>query len=70
MNDKILTEGVVIDALPNATYEVELENGSKVSAHISSDLRKKMVKINPDDKVKVALSPLNLSKGRIVEKLD
>jgi len=62
----IEVEGVVTESLPNATFRVELENGHKVLAHISGKMRMHYIKILPGDKVKVQLSPYDLSRGRIV----
>ncbi|MCD4716507.1 MAG: translation initiation factor IF-1 [Desulfobacterales bacterium] len=59
-------EGVVIETLPNAMFRVELENGHRVLGHISGKMRKHFIKILPGDKVRIELSPYDLSKGRIV----
>ena len=58
-------EGVVIEALPNAMFRVELENKHKVLAHISGKMRKFFIRILPGDRVTVELSPYDLSRGRI-----
>lgn len=63
--DLIETEGVIKEALPNAKFRVELENGHIVEAHISGKIRMNFIRILPGDKVKVELSPYDLSKGRI-----
>ena len=63
--DVIEVEGVVVETLPNTTFKVELENGHQVLAHISGKLRMNYIKILPGDKVKLELSPYDLSKGRI-----
>ena len=63
--DVIEVEGVVVEALPNTNFKVELENGHQILAHISGKLRMNYIKILPGDKVKVELSPYDLSKGRI-----
>lgn len=63
--DVIEVEGVVSEALPNTLFKVKLENGHEVLAHISGKLRMNYIKILPGDKVKVELSPYDLSKGRI-----
>ncbi len=63
--DLIETEGVIKEALPNAKFRVELENGHVVEAHISGKIRMNFIRILPGDKVKVELSPYDLSKGRI-----
>lgn len=59
-------EGVIIDTLPNTMFRVELENGHVVIAHISGKMRKNYIRILTGDKVKVELTPYDLSKGRIV----
>ena len=63
--DVIEVEGTVVEALPNTNFKVELENGHQILAHISGKLRMNYIKILPVDKVKVELSPYDLSKGRI-----
>lgn len=63
--DVIEVEGVVAEALPNTNFKVELENGHQILAHISGKLRMNYIKILPGDKVKVELSPYDLTKGRI-----
>ena len=63
--DVIEVEGVVVEALPNATFQVELANGHKVLAHISGKLRTNFIRILPGDKVTMEMSPYDLSKGRI-----
>ena len=63
--DIIEVEGVVTEALPNTMFNVELENGHQVLAHISGKLRMNYIKILPGDKVKLELSPYDLSRGRI-----
>ena len=64
-SDVIEMEGKVIEALPNAMFQVELENGHQVLAHISGKLRMNYIRILPGDRVTVELSPYDLSKGRI-----
>ena len=64
-DDVIEIEGVVVDALPNAQFQVELPNGHKILAHISGKLRMNYIRILPGDKVTVEMSPYDLSKGRI-----
>ena len=64
--DLIEVEGVVKEALPNARFRVELENGHIVLAHISGKIRMHFIRILPGDKVKLELSPYDLSRGRIV----
>lgn len=63
--DVIEVEGVVIEPLPNAMFQVELENGHKVLAHVSGKIRMNFIKILAGDKVTVELSPYDLSRGRI-----
>ena len=64
--DAIEVDGVVEEALPNAMFRVELENGHVVTAHISGKMRKNYIRILTGDKVTVELTPYDLSKGRIV----
>jgi len=64
-DDAIELEGTVIEPLPNAMFRVELENGHKVLAHISGKMRMHFIRILPGDKVKVELSPYDLTRGRI-----
>ena len=59
-------EGSVVEALPNAMFRVELSNGHKVLAHISGKMRQHYIRILPEDRVVVELSPYDLSRGRIV----
>lgn len=63
--DNIEIEGTVAEALPNAVFKVELENGKMIMAHISGKLRMNYIRILPGDKVTVELSPYDLTKGRI-----
>ena len=63
--DVIEVEGTVVESLPNTEFRVELENGHKVLAHISGKLRMNYIKILPGDKVKLELSPYDLTKGPI-----
>lgn len=63
--DAIEVEGVVTEALPNAMFRVELQNGHKVLAHVSGKIRMHFIRILPGDKVSVELSPYDLSRGRI-----
>ena len=64
--EAIAVEGTVVEPLPNAMFKVELENGHNVLAHISGKMRMHYIRILPGDKVKVELSPYELSRGRIV----
>ena len=61
----IEVDGVVQEALPNAMFRVELENGHEITAHISGKLRMHYIRILPGDKVRVEMSPYDLTKGRI-----
>jgi translation initiation factor IF-1 len=61
----IETEGKIIEALPNAMFKVELENGHIVLAHVSGKMRMNFIRILPGDKVKLELSPYDLTRGRI-----
>jgi len=63
--DLIEMEGVIKEALPNAKFKVELDNGHMVEAYISGKIRMHFIRILPGDRVKVELSPYDLSKGRI-----
>lgn len=63
--DVVEVEGTVIEPLPNAMFQVELENGHKVLAHVSGKIRMNFIKILPGDRVTVELSPYDLSRGRI-----
>ena len=58
-------DGVILEALSNAMFKVQLENGHEITAHISGKMRMHYIKILPGDKVKVEMSPYDLSKGRI-----
>ena len=61
-------DGTIVEALSNAMFRVELENGHEIIAHISGKMRMHYIKILPGDKIKVEMSPYDLSKGRIVSK--
>ena len=63
--EQIEMEGTVVDTLPNTMFRVELDNGHRVTAHISGKMRKNYIRILTGDKVKVELTPYDLSKGRI-----
>ncbi|MCS7228881.1 MAG: translation initiation factor IF-1 [Candidatus Kryptonium sp.] len=62
----VKVDGVVIEALPNATFKVRLDNGLEVTAHVSGKMRMHFIKILPGDKVQVELSPYDVTKGRII----
>lgn len=64
--DSIEVEGTVLEPLPNAMFRVELDNGHKVLAHISGKMRMNFIKILPGDKVRLELSPYDLTRGRII----
>ena len=59
-------DGTIVEALSNAMFRVELENGHEIVAHISGKMRMHYIKILPGDKIRVEMSPYDLSKGRIV----
>jgi translation initiation factor IF-1 len=61
----ILQDGVVTEAIPNAMFRVKLENGHEILAHISGKMRMHYIRILPGDKIKVEMSPYDLTKGRI-----
>ena len=65
-SEAIEVVGVVVEKLPNAMFKVEIEGGHVILAHISGKLRMNYIKILPGDKVTLALSPYDLSKGRII----
>ena len=63
--DVIEVEGTILESLPNAMFQVKLENGHVILAHISGKIRKNFIKILPGDRVTVELTPYDLSRGRI-----
>ena len=63
--DQIEMEGTVIETLPNTMFRVELDNGHLITAHISGKMRKNYIRIMTGDRVKVEMTPYDLSKGRI-----
>ena len=65
-DDVIETEGVIVEALPNASFKVKLSNGHIITAYISGKLRMNYIKILPGDGVQLEMSPYELTKGRIV----
>ena len=65
-SDVIEVEGVVTESYPNAMFEVQLPNGHKILAHISGKLRMNFIRILPGDKVKIEMSPYDLTRGRII----
>ena len=68
MREAIEVEGTVIEPLPNAMFAIELENKHQVLAHISGQLRMNFIRILPGDRVRVELSPFDLSRGRITSR--
>ncbi|MBP7861423.1 MAG: translation initiation factor IF-1 [Cyanobacteria bacterium TGS_CYA1] len=62
-------EGTIRESLPNAMFRVELDNGHKVLAHISGKIRKNFIKILPGDRVRVELTPYDLTRGRITYRI-
>ena len=64
-DDVIEVEPTVLEKLPNAMFQVELDNGHKIIAHLSGKLRKNFIRIIPGDSVKIEMSPYDLTKGRI-----
>jgi len=67
--EAIEVEGMVLEALPNATFRVEVQAGHVVLAHLAGKLRMHYIRVLPGDKVKVELSPYDLSRGRITFRL-
>ena len=67
--DVIEIEGTIIESMPNAMFRVELENGHEILAHISGKIRKNFIRIFPGDRVKVEMTPYDLSRGRITFRL-
>ena len=63
--ERIITEGTVVEPLKNAMFRVELENGHSVLAHVSGKMRRYYIRILPGDRVTVELSPYDLTRGRI-----
>jgi len=64
--DVIELEGTVVEALPNAMFQVQLDNGYKILAHVSGKLRMNFIRILPGDRVVVQVSPYDLTRGRII----
>ena len=67
--DVIELEGTILESMPNAMFRVELENGHEILAHISGKIRKNFIRILPGDKVKVEMTPYDLTRGRITLRL-
>ena len=66
--DVITMEGTIIEALPNAMFRVELENGHKILAHVSGKMRKNFIRLIPGDRVVVEISIYDLNRGRIIRR--
>lgn len=64
--EAIEVEGTIVETLPNAMFKVELDNGHRVLAHVSGKMRMNFIRILPGDKVKLELSPYDLTRGRII----
>jgi translation initiation factor IF-1 len=64
--EPIVTEGRIVEALPNTQFMVELESGHRILAHIAGKMRKNFIRIVPGDRVKIEITPYDLTKGRIV----
>lgn len=67
--DVIELEGIILEAMPNAMFRVKLENDHEILAHISGKIRKNFIRILPGDKVRVEMTPYDLSRGRITFRL-
>ena len=67
-SDMIEVEGVVVESLPNTTFQVDIGNGHTILAHISGKLRMNFIRILPGDKVTVEMSPYDLTRGRITRR--
>ena len=67
--DVIEMEGTILESMPNAMFKVKLENNHEILAHISGKIRKNFIRILPGDKVKVEMTPYDLSRGRITFRL-
>ena len=67
--DVIEIEGKILESMPNAMFRVELENGHEILAHISGKIRKNFIRILPGDRVRVEMTPYDLTKGRITFRL-
>lgn len=67
--DVIEIEGTILESMPNAMFKVKLENGHEILAHISGKIRKNFIRILPGDKVKIEMTPYDLTKGRITFRL-
>ncbi len=69
-SDEIIeTEGKVLEALPNALFKIQLESGQEIVGHLSGKMRIHYIRVVPGDRVKVQMTPYDLSKGRIIQRL-
>lgn len=68
-NDKLRVEGVVLQSLPNATFRVKVRDEHEILAHVSGKMRKFYIKILPGDRVTMEISPYDLTKGRIIQRM-
>ena len=68
-DDVIELEGTILESMPNAMFKVKLENDHEILAHISGKIRKNFIRILPGDKVKVEMTPYDLTRGRITFRL-
>lgn len=68
--EKIVVEGRIIEALPNAFFKVEIEGGYQIHAYLAGKLRMNYIKIIPGDRVKVEITPYDPKKGRIISRID
>lgn len=68
-NDLIETEGVVTEALPNAIFKIKLDSGQEIIGHLSGKMRIHYIRVVPGDKVRVQMTPYDLTKGRIVKRI-
>jgi translation initiation factor IF-1 len=69
VEEKVILDAEVTEALPNLLFRVELENGHEVLAHLAGRMRRNRIRVNPGDKVRVELSTYDLNRGRIVYRL-
>jgi translation initiation factor IF-1 len=69
VEEKVVLDAEVTEALPNLLFRVELENGHEVLAHLAGRMRRNRIRVNPGDKVRVELSTYDLNRGRIVYRL-
>lgn len=65
----IKLEGIIIETLPSTTFKVKLENGHEILAHISGRMRVNYIRLLPGDKVQIEMSPYDLTKGRIIQRM-